>query len=109
MSPLEFQGDQVWSAMFEQNFYNLPTRLLGIHPGGDLHWFGFANAAGATLSSETAGKLATPVGPILNGPFVEAGFGIGNIFNILRFDAAWRLTHKTDRNFFVTGTLAFSF
>lgn len=109
MSPLEFQGDQVWSAMFEQNFYDLPTRLLGIHPGADLHWFGFANAAGATLTNETGYRLATPVSPILNKLFVEAGFGIGNILNVFRLDAAWRLTHKTDRNFFVTGTLAFSF
>jgi hypothetical protein len=96
MSPLEFESDRLWLLMFEQNFYDLPTRLLGITMPTELHWFGFANAAGANM-------------PVLTGPFLEAGFGIGNIFNILRFDAAWRLTQRVEHNFFVTGTLALSF
>ncbi|MDP4198225.1 MAG: DUF5686 family protein [Bacteroidota bacterium] len=109
MSPLEFQGDRTWSAMFEQNFYDLPTRFFGLHSLTDLQWIGFASLAGATLTDASANHIATAVMPILNQPFVEAGFGIGNILNIFRFDAAWRLTHKTNRNFFVTGTLAISF
>ncbi len=109
MSPLEFRGDRASSLMFEQNFYDLPTRALGIKLPIDLHWFGFANAATMDITAKSQNALATPVEPIGLTPYLEAGFGIGNILNIFRFDATWRLTHKVDRNFFVTGTLAFSF
>jgi hypothetical protein len=115
LSPFEFQGDKALTVQFEQNFYDLPTRALGIHMPIDLHWFGFANMAGASLSSATSALLATrpalaaPVETLGTKPFAEAGFGIGNILNVLRFDAAWRLDYKTANNFYVTGTLAISF
>jgi Family of unknown function (DUF5686)/CarboxypepD_reg-like domain len=109
LSPFEFQGDRTWTLQIEQNFYDLPTRALGIHMPGDLHWFGFANMAGASLSSATQALLPAPVQTLGSTPFTEAGFGIGNILNVLRFDAAWRLTYKTEHNFYVTGTLAISF
>ena len=75
----------------------------------DLHWFGFANVAGASLTDATRTLLPAPVQTLGSTPFTEAGFGIGNILNVLRFDAAWRLTYKTANNFYVTGTLAISF
>jgi hypothetical protein len=109
LSPFEFQGDRTWTIQVEQNFYDLPTRALGIHMPIDLHWFGFANMAGASLSSATQALLPAPVQTLGTTPFTEAGFGIGNILNVLRFDAAWRLTYKTANNFYVTGTLAISF
>ncbi len=109
LSPFEFEGDNTWSVMFEQNFYDLPTRALGIKMPLDLHWFGFANLAGATLTSATRAILPAPVQTLDSKPFAEAGFGIGNILNVLRFDAAWRLDYKTEHNFYVTGTLAISF
>ncbi len=109
LSPFEFQGDKALTVQFEQNFYDLPTRALGIHMPIDLHWFGFANLAEASLSSATNAILPTPVQTLGRTPFTEAGFGIGNILNVLRFDATWRLTYKTANNFYVTGTLAISF
>ena len=109
LSPFEFQGDRTWAVQFEQNFYDLPTRALGIHMPGDLHWFGFANVAGASLTNATRALLPSPVQTLGTTPFTEAGFGIGNILNVLRFDAAWRVTYKTTNNFYVTGTLAISF
>jgi hypothetical protein len=109
MSPFEFQGDRAWSVMFEQNFYDLPTRALGIRMPIDIHWFGFANVAGVTLSDSSAHNLAVPVQTLGSKPYAEAGFGIGNIWNVIRLDAAWRLTHRLQHNFFVTGTLALSF
>jgi hypothetical protein len=109
LSPFEFQGDRTWTVQLEQNFYDLPTRALGIHMPIDLHWFGFANVAEASLSSATSALLPAPVQTLGSTPFTEAGFGIGNILNVLRFDAAWRLTYKTANNFYVTGTLAISF
>jgi hypothetical protein len=109
LSPFEFQGDRTWTVQFEQNFYDLPTRVLGIHMPIDLHWFGFANMAEASLSSATQALLPAPVQTLGSTPFTEAGFGVGNILNVLRFDAAWRLDYKTANNFYVTGTLAISF
>jgi hypothetical protein len=109
LSPFEFQGDRTWTLQLEQNFYDLPTRALGITMPIDLHWFGFANVAGASLTDATRAALATPVQTLGTKPFAEAGFGIGNILNVLRFDATWRLDYKTSNNFYVTGTLAISF
>ncbi|HEX5317187.1 MAG TPA: hypothetical protein VFX22_11105, partial [Candidatus Kapabacteria bacterium] len=109
MYPFEFQGDQTWSLMYEQNFYDLPTRLIGIKMPVDLHWFGFVNVAGASLSDKTNAFQPPPIATLDSTPFAEAGFGIGNILNVLRFDATWRLTHRIAHNFFVTGTVALSF
>ncbi len=109
LSPFEFQGDKTWTLQFEQNFYDLPTRALGITMPIDLHWFGFANMAGASLSNATNTALAVPVQTLGAKPFAEAGFGIGNILTVLRFDATWRLDYFAQHNFFVTGTLAISF
>lgn len=90
VSPFEFQGDHLAEIMFEQNFYDLPTRALGINMPQDLHWLGFANMA------------------LVDEQVIEAGFGIGNILNLLRVDATWRITPRIEHNFFVTGTVAFS-
>jgi hypothetical protein len=109
MSPLEFQGDKIWTVMFEQNFYDLPTRLLGITMPIDLHWYGFANAAGAIITNASQQSLASAVETLGSSPYIETGFGIGNILNVLRFDATWRLTHRIQNNFFVTGALVVSF
>jgi hypothetical protein len=109
MYPFEFQGDRAWTLMVEQNFYDLPTRLMGITMPVDLHWFGFANIADAILSNQTNTFLTAPTATLGSTPFAEAGFGIGNILNVLRFDATWRLTHRLAHNFFVTGTMAISF
>ncbi len=109
MSPFEFQGDQTWQAMFEQNFYDLPTRALGIHLPTELHWFGFVNAAGSTVSNASQALSPTIIQTLSGAPYVEAGVGLGNIFNLVRFDASWRLTHRIEHNFYVTGTMAISF
>ena len=109
MYPFEFQGDKAWQAMFEQNFFDLPTRALGIHMPIELQWLGFAHFAGASLSNATKAIQPTPTETLGSTPFIEAGFGIGNIFHILRIDATWRLTHQVEHNFFVTGTLGLSF
>ncbi len=106
MSPFEFQGTSAFSFMVDQNFYDLPTRALGITLPLALEWHGFVNIAGASF--ENVQPLSRKV-QTLNSPFVEAGFGIGNILNALRFDATWRLTHMLAQNFFVTGTVALSF
>ena len=111
MNLREYQGDETYSAMLEQNFYDLPTRLLGLnlHPL-DLHWFGFMNIAHSLLTEESKSILRNPVTVTGAIPFLETGFGIGNILNVLRIDAAWRVTHrKTGQNFAVTLDLGLHF
>ncbi|MFI5264853.1 MAG: hypothetical protein ACHQM6_10085, partial [Candidatus Kapaibacterium sp.] len=107
LSPFEFQGDRMWSLNLEQNFYDLPTRILGIHflDQFDLHWLFHAGIGAIELGG------AVPVGsPVTAGkPYSEIGFGIGNIFNILQLEGTWRLTHKTTNNFYPTLDIHFSF
>jgi hypothetical protein len=107
LSPFEFQGDRLWSLNLEHNFYDLPTRLLGIHflDFLDLHWL----LHGGIGEIEHGGVL--PLGSsITNGkPYSEVGFGIGNIYNILQLEGTWRLTHKTSNNFYPTLEIKFSF
>ena len=55
-----------------------------------------------TLSRENNGSLAGtqadllfPVGMTsVSDPYVEAGFGVENIFKLFRVDCIWRLTHR---------------
>lgn len=111
MEPDEFKGDHVWSVMLEQNFYDLPMRLLGVTflDPLDLHWVGFANAGQALLSQQLRPLLGTLITGTGRTPFVEAGFGIANIYNIARIDAAWRLTHKRETNFRASLSFGLSF
>lgn len=111
MGPREFEGDHAWSAMFEQNFYDLPVRALGLTflEPLDLHWIGFVNAAQSLLKTETKQSLVRPATATGDTPFVEAGFGLANIYNIVRFDVAWRLTHKRESNGFVSISFGTSF
>jgi hypothetical protein len=111
MEPQEFKGDHLWSAMLEQNFYDLPTRLLGVTflDPLDLHWIAFGNAGQALLSQSLRPQLGTLIVGTGSTPFVEAGLGIANIYNVARVDAAWRLTHKRETNFRASLSFGFSF
>ncbi len=111
MEPHEFKGDHLWSVMLEQNFYDLPMRLLGITflDPLDLHWVAFGNTGQALLSQQLRPQLGTLIAGTGDTPFVEAGFGVANIFNVARIDAAWRLTHKRETNFRASLSFGFSF
>jgi hypothetical protein len=111
MEPHEFKGDHLWSVMLEQNFYDLPMRLVTITflDPLDLHWVAFGNAGQALLSQQLRPQLGTLITGTGGTPFVEAGFGIANIYNIARIDAAWRLTHKRETNFRASLSFGFSF
>jgi hypothetical protein len=111
MTANEFEGDRAWSAMFEQNFFDLPVRALGLDflEPLDLHWIGFVNAGQTTLSQETKTQLVRPAQSTGKTPYIEAGFGVANIYNIVRFDAAWRLTHRRESNGFLSMSFGISF
>ncbi|MFI5264799.1 MAG: DUF5686 family protein, partial [Candidatus Kapaibacterium sp.] len=107
LSPFEFQGDRMWSLNLEHNFYDLPTRLLGIHflDQFDLHWLLHAGIGQIELGG------AVPAGAPVTAekPYSEIGFGIGNILNVLQLEGTWRLSHKTSNNFYPTLDIHFSF
>jgi hypothetical protein len=111
MEPHEFKGDRLWSVMLEQNFYDLPMRLLGITflDPLDLHWIGFGNIGQATLSQKLRPQLGTLIVGTGEIPFIEAGFGIANIFNIARVDVAWRLRAHSQSNPYISLSFGTSF
>jgi hypothetical protein len=104
MKPFEFMGDEAASVYLEHNFYDLPTRLIGLDLSSlDLHWRIYGGAA--VMNDLRHGTLSVTG----KTPFVEAGFGIGNIMNIIGLNASWRLTHKAETNFYPSLVLQFSF
>jgi hypothetical protein len=92
----EFQGDRVAMLYLEQNMLDLPVRAFGLTflKPLELHWFAFANLGISSISKETAALLRNPTRSTGSIPYSEAGLGVGNIFNLIRLDAAFRLTHK---------------
>ena len=107
LDPFEFQGNRMWSLNLEHDFYDLPTRLLGVHflDFLDLHWL-FHGGIGA---ADVAAAQSYSIINTESKPYAEIGFGIGNIYNILRLEGTWRLTHKKASNFYPTLDIHFSF
>jgi hypothetical protein len=107
LEPFEFMGDQLWMLYGEHNFYDLPMRLLGIKPSEYLnfHWFVFGGLGEADLTSSPVTDIHTTH----DKPHGEIGVAIGNIFNIIRLEGTWRLTHKKTSNFYPTLSLGFTF
>lgn len=133
MDYMEFASDTWTTLRFEHNFMGL---LLGRIPYiKKLNWREVVtvNAAWGYLSDRNRGLVGlyapgqepipgqpAPAAAIPgmsamgNVPFVEAGFGITNIFRILRMDFIWRCTHRDDprpdpRNFMFNLGLELSF
>jgi hypothetical protein len=107
LRPFEFMGEELWMLYAEHNFYDLPMRLVGIEPSEylDFHWFLFGGIGGTKLQTSSDLDISTTKGR----PYGEIGVGIGNIFNIVRFEGTWRLTHKGESNFYPTVSLGFTF
>jgi hypothetical protein len=53
-----------------------------------------------SISTENLNYMKFPVGlnSLKNDPYFEAGFGVENIFKLVRLDALWRLTHLDNPN-----------
>lgn len=103
MGPRQFEGDNLSSLTLEHNFNDLPVRLLGVSflEPLQLHWIAFGKAASVRVSDKTIAAIGRTPNITGDTPFVEAGFGVSNIFNIARVDVAWRLTHRRASNGFV--------
>ena len=99
----DYLGDRVIYANIENNFSNI---LFGfIKPIRKWELIGFANFGKTEITNSNYNLASVKNFGITDGWLVEAGFGIGNIFNLLRVDFAWRLTNKSadkSNNFRVT-------
>lgn len=107
LAPFEFLGNSLLTLNLEHNFYDLPTRILGIHflDQFDLHWLFHAGMGTLEFTGTNTYALQTTA----NKPYSEIGIGIGNIYNILQLEGTWRLTHRQQSNFYPTLDLRFSF
>lgn len=112
MKELEYQGDKIAMFFAEQDLRDLPVRALGLSflKPYDIHWIAFANVGASSITEETKQMLVEPIKTTGRGPYLEAGAGISNIFNILRLDFAWRITHRIPgRNFTIKDTWSLTF
>ena len=102
MNFYEFASD-AWVALFFEHHFN--GILLGRIPlVRKLKWREVLVCKGVwgTLSKENDGSLPDTQAPLLfprgmtsvSDPYVEMGFGVENIFRLLRVDCIWRLTHR---------------
>ena len=102
MNFYEFASD-AWVALFFEHHFN--GILLGRIPlVKKLKWREVLVCKGVwgTLSKENDGSLPDTQAPLLfprgmtsvSDPYVEMGFGVENIFRLLRVDCIWRLAHR---------------
>ena len=94
----EYLGDRIYWMNLENHFGNLIWSKAGFIKKWDLVLF--YNAGKTEISDAnfllTSGRNFS----VTDNFFMEAGFGIGNIFDVLRLDFAWRLTNRVEgRNF----------
>ena len=106
MDYYEFASDRWVSAMYEHNLNGLILGRIPLIKLLDLREIITVKAAWGTLSAANraggAGILPIEGLKTLETPYVEAGVGLSNILRVLRFDACWRLTHRSEdpgRNF----------
>lgn len=94
----EYLGDRLYYASLENDFGNifpLKSKFLG-----KLHLIGFINAGRSMVSSNSLQLNPQGTGFETDKTYLESGFGIGGIFDLLRVDFAWRLNNRHDgRNF----------
>ncbi len=94
MNPFEFASDQHLSIMTKYSFDGLIFNRIPLVKRLHLRSFLFANSIYGTLSNRHENIILLPDGlTSLNEPYIETGFGIENIFKLIRLDFIWRLTN----------------
>lgn len=94
MNPFEFASDEQVSIMTKYNFDGLIFNRIPLVKRLHLRSFLFANTVYGTLNSSHENIILLPDGlSALNQPYLETGFGVENIFKLIRLDFIWRLTN----------------
>jgi hypothetical protein len=94
----EYLGDRIYYLNIEDNFRNILWSKIKFMRKWEL--LGFINFAKSEISAGNMERSAYKDFLTTDGFYAEAGFGIANIFDILRFDFAWRLNNRiSGRNF----------
>jgi hypothetical protein len=122
MSFFEFVADQYVAAHYEHQFNGLIMNRVPLF--NRLKWRSFVNVKTiyGSMSDENLNlsprfdensSTVTPIGTFETGkPYIEMGYGIENIFKVLRVDFIHRLTYLDNANaspFGVKGTFVFRF
>ena len=94
MNPFEFASDQQLSVMTKYNFDGLIFNRIPLMKRLHLRSFLFANTVYGTMNNSHEDIILLPDGlSSLNQPYLETGFGVENIFKLIRLDFIWRLTN----------------
>jgi len=113
MNPFEFVSDQHVSAIVHHNFNGMFFNGIPLLRKLHLRSFIFARGVYGTLKDDHEKLVVLPGGlSALPKPYLEAGFGIENIFHIIRLDFIWRLTNTDSpdiQQFGITFDIAPSF
>ncbi len=101
MNYREYLGDRIYYFNLEDNFRNILWSKIKFMKKWEL--IGFFNAAKSEITNGNYERSAYKDFSTTDGFYAEAGFGIANIFDLLRLDFAWRLNNRVSgRNFSFT-------
>lgn len=94
MYPFEFVSDEYVSLMLTHNFNGLIFNQVPLIKKLKLRSLIFGRATYGTLRSDHKDVVLLPKGlSALSEPYAEAGFGVANIFKVVRVDFLWRLSN----------------
>ncbi len=119
MNRYEFVSDRFAAVMIEHRWGSFPFNRLPLIK--KLNWRSVTSFRALTGSMSSANRAANKSNENANSyhftvpdktPYMEAGFGVENIFHVLRIDAIWRLSYKDKpgaTNFGLRAAFQFSF
>jgi hypothetical protein len=94
----EYLGDRLYYLSLENDFGSLLPVKAGFFR--KIHLIGFLNAGRSEISENSRQFFPLSVLYQTDKTYLEAGFGLGGIFDLLRIDFAWRLNNRKDgKNF----------
>ena len=107
MNFFEFVTDQYVAMNYEHHFEGLFTNRAPLIKKWKLRLFATGKAVWGSVSKQNLallpkidanGRSVSSFGEINREPYVEVGYGVENIFRILRVDFIHRLTHLQNPN-----------
>ncbi len=103
MDAYEFASDRWIEGYYQHNFDGFFLGKIPLIKKLDLREVAMVRFAWGDLTEQNKQNVLQETG-VLTKPYVEAGFGISNIFRLFRVDCYWRLTHirpEANKNFSV--------